>query len=116
MTTMPFGKYRGWPLNELPDDYINWLAALGDLRQPLRGAVENEWWRRACASAPRAEIVPALRIEPHQVALARQVFELGYRATAMKLHPDAGGSTEQMQRLNGLADTVRKQLRAMESR
>jgi uncharacterized protein (DUF3820 family) len=35
---MPFGKYRGWLLSELPDGYLQWLRTLSDLREPLRSA------------------------------------------------------------------------------
>ena len=43
---MPFGKYRGLPLRDLPDDYIDWLHSLDDLHGRLRKAVESEWQYR----------------------------------------------------------------------
>ena len=38
---MPFGKFRGYEVSELPDDYLRFLSTL-DLRPPLRRAVEAE--------------------------------------------------------------------------
>lgn len=43
---MPFGKYRGSLLKDLPADYLLWLGCLPDLRQPLLGAVLREMGRR----------------------------------------------------------------------
>jgi uncharacterized protein (DUF3820 family) len=43
---MPFGKYKGAPLDELPSEYLLWLGCLNDLRQPLLGQVLKEMARR----------------------------------------------------------------------
>jgi hypothetical protein len=43
---MPFGRFRGHSLDELPDDYMEWLGTL-ELREPLRFAVEDELASRA---------------------------------------------------------------------
>jgi hypothetical protein len=42
---MPFGKYRGIPIEDLPDDYLDSLSTI-DLRAPLQDAVEMESDRR----------------------------------------------------------------------
>jgi hypothetical protein len=39
--------------------------------------------------------------------LARQVIDAGYRTLSLKLHPDKGGSTEAMQRLNQVRIALR---------
>ncbi len=36
---MPFGKYRGLDLEDLPDEYLEWLLSI-DLREKLRSALE----------------------------------------------------------------------------
>jgi hypothetical protein len=41
MTNMPFGKYKGTPLTELPIDYIWWLNDK-NLRDPLHSALNAE--------------------------------------------------------------------------
>ena len=47
--TMPFGKYRGTPLEDLPSEYLLWVGCLDDLRQPLLGHVLREMGRRLAA-------------------------------------------------------------------
>ena len=44
--TMPFGKFKGTPLEELPSEYLLWVGCLDDLRQPLLGHVLKEMARR----------------------------------------------------------------------
>ncbi len=44
--TMPFGKYKSAPLEDLPSEYLLWLGCLNDLRQPLLGHVLKEMARR----------------------------------------------------------------------
>jgi hypothetical protein len=39
--------------------------------------------------------------------LTKQVFDAGYKALATKLHPDKGGSPEEMTRLNRVRDQLR---------
>lgn len=51
---MPFGRYRGQPLADLPDEYLDWLQGL-DLRDPLRMGVERESLRRLGATGLSAE-------------------------------------------------------------
>lgn len=34
LTRMPFGKYQGTPLQDVPSDYVSWLAANGALDKP----------------------------------------------------------------------------------
>lgn len=47
----------------------------------------------------------------HTVALVmREIVEAGYRAMARRLHPDVGGTHEQMVALNAAADALRRSL------
>ena len=46
---MPFGKHRGTPLAELPNEYLLWLSCLDDLRPPLLKHVLHEMGRRLAA-------------------------------------------------------------------
>jgi uncharacterized protein (DUF3820 family) len=49
MTTMPFGKHKGLPFEEVPTSYLQWVLT-GKLRSPfgkqVRAAVESELQRR----------------------------------------------------------------------
>jgi uncharacterized protein (DUF3820 family) len=43
---MPFGQFKGSRLDQLPNDYLLWVAMLPDLRQPLLGHILKEMGRR----------------------------------------------------------------------
>ena len=105
--TMRFGKYRGWRIAELPDDYVDWLFELRDLHEPLRSAVDREWHKRFDDDAEDDSAEPE-EFPDEEAALFRELIEAGYRALALKLHPDRGGSTAAMQRLNALMNRLRR--------
>ncbi len=112
---MPFGKFKGLAVEDLPSDYLEWLIDTVDLRGRLRDAVCGEANRRTPpALPPPGPPTVTLRIVPDQVSLARDVFDLGHRAAARKLHPDVSGSAGDMKLLNALAESVRSQLAALE--
>ena len=39
---MPFGKYAGVPIDELPDWYLDWVASQDWVREPLMGYLRTE--------------------------------------------------------------------------
>lgn len=45
---MPFGKYKGLLLEDVPEDYLKWLLEGNKIKSfALRGAVYQEWsWRQ----------------------------------------------------------------------
>ncbi len=98
---MPFGKYRGQPLSELPGPYFEWLLTI-DLRPPLSDAVWEELERRkqtglTCpdsSAAIPADLAPALT----------EMVNRGYKAAAREHHPDVGGDGEFMRVLNAAKD------------
>lgn len=96
---MPFGRYRGLHLAELPESYLAWLLALHDLREPLRSAVHAEQQRRRGAGRPG----PMLRPCPDP-ALAVSVIGAGLRTLAKKTHPEVGGSHEAFIRVRKVGD------------
>lgn len=106
MRDMPFGKFKGVPLAELPDDYLTWLLSLGaELREPLRSAVMAEWQAR---QRPMA----GMRAIPEPVvSAAREIVTVGYRKLALERHPDKGGDGGKMTALNLAAETLRGWLR-----
>lgn len=98
---MPFGAHKGQPLHLLPDDYLEWLLSI-ELREPLREGVLKEWHtRRNPANA-----------DP---VTARALIDKGYRQLAKKAHPDCGGTTVAMQRLNRTMEWLRRQLELLRS-
>jgi hypothetical protein len=107
---MPFGRYKGRDVRELPDGYLRWLIDLEDLYGPLRDAVEDEWQRR---QEPKREPPREPRTHHSASAIRDVVDELvtaGYRALALRHHPDHGGSTARMQLVNAARDFLRQRL------
>ena len=49
---MPFGKYKGHDLDELPDDYLLWVLANIPLRNPLGSAITEEMALRGYEELP----------------------------------------------------------------
>jgi hypothetical protein len=86
LVKVPFGKFRGQQISDVPLDYLCWLI---DVAQgPLREAIEDELrWRRAQrwhTTPPVAAIVPA-------PAKTLDLIEAGFRVLAKTHHPDRGG-------------------------
>jgi hypothetical protein len=109
---MRFGKFAGVPVTDLPTHYLNWLQALPNLREPLRSCVRFEWQRRLYQEPQEPVRVDrdAIRVAPEHRELFGELVTAGYRATAQRLHPDHGGSTEGMRELNELMAALREQL------
>jgi Putative quorum-sensing-regulated virulence factor len=110
--TMPFGRYRGWRVDDLPDDYLNWLLTI-DLRSSLHVREEYDSRRRRRENLSSVSDF-AIRLQPYDLALARRVFDAGDKALAKKLPPDLGGDAEEMKRLNAFVESVRLQFAALE--
>ena len=108
---MPFGEYRGAELCEIPSAYLKWLPDLDGLRDPLKTAVEVESARRAGTHSKEFYQHPDFRIGGDDRKIARQIVESGRRALAKVEHPDAGGSTAIMSRVNVVADSLLESLR-----
>ena len=92
---MLFGKWRGYPLDQVPDDYLRWLSGLG-LREPMASAVRKEIERRGGTfdnvnSLPRPALIESAR-----------------RVMAKRFHPDVGGSTAAMQAVNATCDWLQE--------
>ena len=88
---IPFGKYRGSKLTELPGHYIRWLLRQEWLEEPLAGALRDEFERRQ----RRAEEICQQRLLTGEVQkVATEIVKVGYKQMAMKFHPDSGGSHE----------------------
>ena len=92
---MPSGKFKGQDLSSLDDDYLDWLAEAIDLKEPLRSAVERE--RASRQKIPASEWI-----------MTDAVIDAGYRALTRKLHPDIGGSHEEMVLLNRIVERLRR--------
>jgi hypothetical protein len=106
---MPFGKYRGRSLKRLPLNYLQWLRTR-NLYEPLCSEVECEWLRRRETVRPEPCARGGIYIAPENRELFRELISAGYRQTALRYHPDVGGRSEDMRRLNALLEKLREQL------
>lgn len=43
---MPFGKYKGWKFNQIPDSYLVWLHDSANMDELLKQGVEAEMLER----------------------------------------------------------------------
>jgi hypothetical protein len=94
--TLPFGKYRGWRLSQVPLGYLGWLLDECDLKAYLEDAVRAEVRRRV--ADPYAAPPP-----PHRPPAGpdwRAVIAEWFRPLAMRWHPDRGGDGRVMAALN----------------
>jgi hypothetical protein len=107
-TVMPFGKYRGMRLRDLPDDYLAWLRSI-TLREALRLAVEREYQRRVRPRQRRQRYDPVSRpgaLAPGLLRAALTIIAKGFRSAAHAAHPDHGGSHEAMLELQAARDAL----------
>lgn len=51
---MPFGKYQGKPLSQLPRDYLQWLISSGSLEKPENGDLKQALETLALLTSPQS--------------------------------------------------------------
>jgi hypothetical protein len=102
--TMPFGRYKGSSLEDVPSSYLAWCLRTCDLDPWLREAIEEELNSRAPRRPPPPRNPPP---GPPPPVLAGIISEW-YRRLALRYHPDRGGSTEAMQAINDAAAQLRQ--------
>ena len=103
MTTMPFGKYKGQPIADLPLDYIEWCLDNLELRPALASAFEAR-----IAERHRPELQFPLRVDGKDIPLLRELLKAGRRTVAKVYHPDHGGDLQTMQRVNHIIDVIQQ--------
>jgi len=97
---LPFGRYKGERLADVPTPYVEWLALIAE-RDPLRSEVDAELDRRAreedAAGASEFE-EPPKPTDPPPLGV-REIIVHGFRVAAMRTHADQGGSDAAMRQL-----------------
>ena len=112
--TLPFGKFRGYTVTEVPTHYLWWLVGLPDLRPWLRKAVDQELNARGqgpphSSHSYSSPPPPRMRLRPPCAtpATVLALIEAGRRSLAKQHHPDLGGEGsdgQKMTEVNAAAD------------
>jgi hypothetical protein len=96
---MPFGKYRGRQVNELPFNYLEWLTTI-DLLEPLQAYVNQEYAKRCRGK----DLIDLTAVD--------EIVSAGVRTLARLYHPDVGGDHQKMVAINNAADWLRDKVRS----
>ncbi len=102
---MPFGKFKGVFIHDLPFEYLTWIYKLDNLREPLLSAIENEFHAR------KEPVNGGKTLDPDVGAMVDELVSAGYRKLAQVHHPDHGGETRTMQLVNAAAEWLRAAVR-----
>lgn len=106
---MPFGKHKGQPVEDLPEDYLQWLKDNVELRsRRLKDAVDralagskasrNPFYSDSRQAPPRKpEWAIILGVS---AAAGRLEIASAYRQRAMETHPDRGGTAAAFRRIH----------------
>ena len=96
---MPFGKFRGQLLEDIPLSYLAWLfeQATG-LSERLEQAILAELRLRLAINAPAPALAPGWE----------EVARRWHAQLALKHHPDRGGSTAAMRVVNEAYELLRE--------
>lgn len=109
---MPWGKHRGQRLCDVPLGYLAWLLEEGRQLEPaLRRALRAELADRLGLEPPPPPSRPML--QPPTAAIARAAADIvaaGYRAVALRAHPDQGGTHDAMIAATQARDWLRRQV------
>lgn len=88
---MPWGKYRGVVLRQVPSGYLGWALDEANLDAALQRSICTELARRIRLTiepvAPEPKRLPA----PDVLRAVDDVIALGFRQLALRHHPDRGG-------------------------
>jgi uncharacterized protein (DUF3820 family) len=88
-TTMPFGKYKGVSIKDLPTNYVCYAITEFDLPEELKSVL----FQQLMENIGGWDFINDTEIDSKKIDHA-------YKKAAIKYHPDKGGSTEAMQAIN----------------
>lgn len=116
MTRMPWGKHRGQRLADIPVSYLTWVLTETDhiepvLRRAIRAEVADRLGLGGASPPPppwRSTALPA----PPIAAAAVDIIVAGYRAVALRAHPDQGGTHDAMIAVTEARDWLRARVGA----
>jgi hypothetical protein len=99
---MPWGKYKGRELSDVPGSYLCWALEEATLMPGLRSAIRRELDRRFPPEPPSSPPPPprtngALAAELYP--MARELVKAEFKKLALVHHPDHGGTSSDMRLL-----------------
>ena len=105
----PFGKYKGYDLQDIDDGYLWWVVDnCQKLNARLKHTILDELARRdEMGSRDRR------RGKVPRVPVLLNIVAAGRRALSLKHHPDCGGSVAVMQEINAAADYLETHLQTL---
>lgn len=98
MPTLSFGKHAGKDLQDVPEEYLQWLI---QMRQKDLKEYQDELDRRAL-------------VEAGSLSMVEQIIREGFRSLSKKLHPDQGGSAAQFLELKSGEEQLKMVLRELQ--
>ena len=102
---MPWGKYKHTPIDRIDSSYLCFVLDRCHVDPDLSQAIRAELQARFGApSSPRSRRSTKCCPDPD---MATEIVSAGRRALARQHHPDTGGDTAIMQRLNATADWLK---------
>jgi hypothetical protein len=117
---LPFGKYKGDALEDVPLNYLIWLLDSCDLLDGLAGSVRREVGRRVaplCGDGGEYEAGYAAGYAAGRRAGSagasppwREVVGAWFRPLALLHHPDRGGNPGVMAALNDARERLERQI------
>lgn len=109
---MPFGRYRGCALLEIPTNYLVWVIEKSDITDiDVRRAIRAELaWRFTDASG-RTLPTTAITIPSSLTTPVTSIIKHGVRDLARQHHPDVGGDPETMRAILAARDWLNEQVR-----
>ena len=92
---LQFGKYKGYDLQAIPDDYLEWLIST---QEKTLTSYQEERTRRQ-------------DLQEAQLSWAERLVQTGFRTLAMQCHPDHGGNNESMRQVIAAHERLKELLR-----
>jgi putative quorum-sensing-regulated virulence factor len=104
---MPFGKYKGKRVEEIPHSYLRWcIGNLADIDAPLRQAIYRALGQPEPRASTGGDILPV-------VARVEEGLKGWYRRMSLKHHPDRGGTNEAQIVVNDCYESLIGMIREM---
>ncbi len=110
---MPFGKYEGHEVDDLPLGYLNWLVDNivfndAELEDEVWAVIESRHVHRDERLRREREAAQIVRVTQScpSPGLWAEVVKAGMRSIQKKYHPDLGGDHDDMIQVNAIREWI----------